>query len=104
MMKTCRAYYTFKTSLKKKTKLSGYTNLINLDQSKNFTFSSYNFKRKSTLSFAEPIITTAENFLGKNNYQLICLRTKKLQTPSFEKQFLAGAILLCVTPRLCCVN
>ena len=43
-MKTRRAYYTFKTSLKKK--LSGYTNLINLDQSKNFTFSSYNYKIK----------------------------------------------------------
>jgi hypothetical protein len=37
-----------------KTKISGYTMLINLDKSKNFTFSSYNFKIKSTLSIAEP--------------------------------------------------
>ena len=36
-----------------KTKLSGYRNLINLDQSKNFTFSSYNYKIKSTLSMAK---------------------------------------------------
>jgi hypothetical protein len=70
-------------------------NLINLDQSKNFTFSSYNFKIKKALChLLNPIITIAENFLGKNNYQLFCIRTKKLQTP-FS---LAGAILLCETP------
>jgi hypothetical protein len=80
MMKTCRAYYTFKTSLKKKTKLGGYTNLMNLDQSKNFNFSSYNYKIKILYNLLNTIITIAENFLGKN-YQLICLRTKRLQTP-----------------------
>jgi hypothetical protein len=48
-MKTRRVYYTFKISKKKKNKLSGYMNLINLDQSKNFTFSSYNYKIKITL-------------------------------------------------------
>lgn len=40
-------------------------------------FSSYNFKRKSTLSFAEPNNHNCRDFfLGKkNSYQLICLRT-----------------------------
>ena len=54
-------------------------NLINLDQSKNFTFYSYNYKIKHTFSFAKHNNhKIAENFLGKNNYQLICLRTKRL--------------------------
>ena len=39
----------------------------------------------------------AEKVLGKNNYQLICLRTKRLQIPFFfKKQFLAGPLLQCL--------
>jgi hypothetical protein len=49
-MKTRRAYYTSKTS--KKTNEAA-TQVMNLDQSKNFNFSSYNYKIKSTLSLAK---------------------------------------------------
>ena len=57
-------------------------NLINLDQSKNFTFYSYTCKIKHTLSYVRHNNhKLAEKVLGKNNYQLICLRTKRLQIP-----------------------
>jgi hypothetical protein len=60
-----------------------------------FTFSTYNFQRKALCHLLNPIITVAEIFLGQNNYQLICLRTKKLHT-TFKCSFSAGPLLLCL--------
>jgi hypothetical protein len=53
-------------------KRSGYTNLILLNQSKDFTLSSYNFKIKSTLSFPEPNNHNCREFSSKKQlYWLI---------------------------------
>jgi hypothetical protein len=64
----------------------------------NFYFSRYNFKRKGTLSFVEPNNHNCRDFSReKNNYQLICLRTKKLLAP-LKNSFSAGTLLLHLTP------
>lgn len=59
-----------------------------LDQSENFNFSSYNYKIKSTLSFAKHINHKCrESSRQKTIYQLFCPQTKRLQAPFLKKQF-----------------
>jgi hypothetical protein len=58
---------------------------MNLDQ-RIVTFLGIILREKALCHLLHPIIIIAEIFLGKNNYQLICLRTKRCRL-LFKKQF-----------------
>jgi hypothetical protein len=50
-----------------------------------FTFLGIISREKALCHLLNPIITIAEIFLGKDNYPLICLRTKKQLTPLISR-------------------